>query len=227
MSFLNKNPTQPLVITVGARSSPLSQAQVQEVLEEIKPYHPSISFNTFFVLTSGDLNQQISLRTMEKTNFFTKEVDELVLNGTCRIGIHSAKDLPFPIPQGLILVCLTKGIDSSDSLVLREGCTLEMLPQGAIIATSSIRRENRVRELRSDVCFIDLRGTIHQRLNKLERSEADGVVIAEAALIRLNLTHLNRVKLPGHSVEGQGQLAILARENDTEIQQLFAPIGCN
>jgi len=221
MSCLNEQCKQSLVLKVGARFSPLSQVQVQEVLSKVQTHHPHIHFDISYIPTMGDIDLQKSLRTLEKTNFFTKEIDELLLNGDCRIGIHSAKDLPHPLLQGLELVCITESIDSSDSLVLQHHLTLETLPYQAVIATSSIRREERVRELKPDVCFIDLRGTIHQRLAKLETGEAHGVVIAEAAIIRLGLQHLNRLKLPGEGVEGQGQLAVLARENDREIYELF------
>ncbi len=211
-----------LTISVGARASPLSQVQVQEVLLELQQYHPFIHFDIHYILTSGDKDQNTSLRTLNKTDFFTKEIDEMILQGQCRLGIHSAKDLPAPLPQGLSLVCLTKGVDSSDVIVLASGQTLERLPSGALIATSSTRREEIVKKLRSDLSFCDLRGTIEQRLDKLELGEVSGVVVAEAALIRLGLTHLNRIRLPGETAEGQGQLAILAKKGDTDIYLLFA-----
>jgi hydroxymethylbilane synthase len=159
---------------------------------------------------------------LEKTNFFTKEVDELVLSGQCQIGIHSAKDLPDPLPNGLSLICLTKGVDPADVLVLREGETLLTLPLGAKIATSSKRREDEVFKMRPDLIFCDLRGPIQERLTVLNDGRADGVVVAEAALIRLGLTHLNRIRLPGTTVPGQGQLAILAKSDDTEMAHLFS-----
>lgn len=215
-------PSNSLKIVIGARSSPLSKVQVQEVLQELKNYYPHIEFDPFYTTTVGDRDQQTSLRTLDRTDFFTKDIDQLLLSGQCRLGIHSAKDLPFPIPEGLKLICLTKGIDPSDSLVLRDGETLDSLPSGAVIATSSVRREETVKQLRSDLSFKDLRGTIGQRLSQLEQGEADGVVVAEAALIRLGLTHLNRVRLPGTTVEGQGQLAIIARSDDQEMETLFS-----
>lgn len=209
-------------LTVGARNSPLSQAQVQEVLRELQHYHPHVTFEPHLLTSRGDKELSISLRTLGKTDFFTAEIDALLLSGGCRIAIHSAKDLPEPLPQGLQLIALTQGVDSSDALVLRPGERLDSLPPGSVIATSSERREEAVRVLRDDLCFIDIRGTVDQRLTKLETGEADGVVVAEAALIRLNLTHLTRVCLPGLTVPYQGQLAILAREGDQEIQALFA-----
>ena len=117
----------------------------------------------------------------------------MLLKGECRLAIHSAKDLPDPLPKGLCLAALTKGVDSSDSLVFREG---EKLPPNGVVATSSERREECVRLLYPDARFVDLRGNIQQRLSLLIQGRVDGVVVAEAALIRLGLTHLNRIKLP-------------------------------
>lgn len=208
-------------ITVGARNSPLSQIQVQEVLEELRGYYPSINFNPVFLASTGDKDLKTSLRSLDKTDFFTREIDELLLNGRCRIGIHSAKDLPEPLPKGLVLAALTQGIDPADVLVLRPNESLHSLPSGAVIATSSERREQAVRQLRPDLQFVDLRGTIGQRLEKLDSGEADGVVVAEAALIRLGLTHLNRIVIPGETAPFQGQLAMIAREDDHAAISLF------
>ncbi len=96
-----------------------------------------------------------------------------------------------------------------------------MLKSGARIATSSLRREEAVRQLRSDLVFSDLRGRVEERLSQLEKGTADGVVVAEAALIRLKLTHLNRIHLPGETVPLQGRLAIIGRSDDPEIHQIF------
>jgi hydroxymethylbilane synthase len=218
----SNNPSFVLKIPVGARSSSLSRAQVKEVLQALKPYYPLVEFSVHYLMTIGDHDQASSLRSLDKTNFFTKEIDEGLLEGRFRLGIHSAKDLPAPLPRGLALICLTQGVDPADVLVLRSNETLESLPFQARIATSSIRREESVKQLRPDLTFCDLRGTIDQRLAKLDCKEADGVVVAEAALIRLELTHLNRIRLPGKTVEGQGQLAILAREEDKEMENLFS-----
>jgi hydroxymethylbilane synthase len=211
-----------ILLSVGARSSPLSRAQVAELLKALQNYHPHVSFEAHYMTTVGDRNQEISLRFLGRTDFFTKDIDTWVLEGRGRIGIHSAKDLPIPLAKGLSLFCLTRAIDSSDSLVLRTHDTLQSLPSGARIATSSLRREEVIRQLRSDLYFCDLRGTIEQRLAKLELGEADGIVVAEAALIRLGLMHLNRLRLSGPTAEGQGQLAVVGREEDQEIKALFA-----
>jgi hydroxymethylbilane synthase len=214
------------IIEVAARQSPLSRAQVTEVYLELKQYYPEVSFNTQWVLSTGDKDKTTSLRTMGKTDFFTKEVDDLLLKGECRIGIHSAKDLPDPLTTGLAIVAITKGVDSSDVLVLREGETLQSLPSGSIIATSSMRREENVRLMRNNLNFTDIRGTIGERLDKLFQREVDGVVIAKAALIRLGLHDLNEYTLPGETTPLQGQLAIVARADDNEMHEMFECISC-
>jgi len=207
-------------LKIAARQSPLSQAQVAEIIEEIADYQ-AFSFDLTLVETSGDKDQETSLRTMDKTNFFTKEIDQMILEEKCRIAIHSAKDLPNPLPEGLQIVAITLGVDPSDSLVLREGDSLETLPKNAVIGTSSERREEMIRELLPNCKIKDIRGTIEKRLEKMENGEVDGVIIAEAALIRLGLTHLNRIIIPGETVPYQGQLAIVARADDEEISNFF------
>lgn len=215
-----------MIITVGSRGSSLAKVQIQEVLEEINLHHPQIQFSCKFVETTGDKDQQTSLRTLDKTNFFTKEIDDMLLAGLCRLGIHSAKDLPDPLPNGLTMVALTKGIDPSDALVLKPGKNLSSFAKPPLIATSSVRREESVLKLIPHAIFRDIRGTIQQRLQIMEDDHLDGVVIAEAALIRLGLTHLNRFKLPDETVPFQGQLAVIARSDDKEMMSLFSCIDC-
>jgi hydroxymethylbilane synthase len=184
---------------IGARSSPLSRAQVEEIRREF-----AVDFEVIWVETSGDLDKSTSLRKMEKTDFFTRELDQMLLNGEIDFAIHSAKDLPEPIPKGLKVAYVTKGVDPRDALVIKR----EPL---RVVATSSERREAMVKQLFPHCQFVDLRGTIEERLAK----DVDGVVVAEAALIRLGLTHLPRIYLPGETAPMQGRLAIVCRENST------------
>lgn len=206
----------PSCIKVGARSSPLSRRQVEEVAEALQ-----IELSPLFLETQGDLDQTTSLRSLGKSNFFTDTLDHALLEGHCRIAIHSAKDLPEPLEEGLTLVALTRGLSNRDSLVLRDG---DHLRPGMRIATSSERREVATAALCPRLTFVDIRGTIDERIDLLEKRVVDGVVIAEAALIRLNLTHLNTLPLPGPTTPYQGQLAIIARTGDREMEELFAPI---
>lgn len=212
---------EPLCIKVGARSSALSRAQVQEVLLELRHHHFPIVFDVVHLEAMGDRDRLTSLRSLGKTDFFTKEIDDLLLQGACRLAIHSAKDLPDPLPKGLTIAAITQGVDASDVLVLRPGVVFTDLPPGACIATSSERREECVKKLRNDFVFRDLRGTVPERLALIDKGEVDGVVVAEAALIRLKLTHLNRIRLPGETTPFQGQLAILCREEDVEMLNLL------
>jgi hydroxymethylbilane synthase len=211
-------------IKVGARDSALSQCQITEVLSELKTFHPLVEFDPLFVKTTGDLDLKTSLRNLDKTDFFTKEVDVMQLSGKCRIAIHSAKDLPDPLPQGLAMIALTRGVDPSDVLV--SSYSISSLPFNAKIGTSSLRRMETILSLRSDLLCVDIRGTIPDRLAQLDAGHYDAVVMAEAALIRLGLTHRSRIALPGPVAPLQGQLAILAQENDQEMQKLFACLDC-
>lgn len=214
--------SEVLRISVGARDSKLSQAQVDEVLHALRRIHPEVDFEPMWQKTIGDKDLKTSLRELDKTDFFTKEIDDMLLEKKCRIGIHSAKDLPDPLVRGLSIVAITQGIDPSDALVLRDQERLETLPEGAIIGSSSVRRDEMIKCLRSDLKCVDIRGTIERRLYLLDRSDFDGVVIAEAALIRLNLTHRNRIRLNGQTLPLQGRLAIVAREEDREMAELFS-----
>ncbi len=213
-----------LKIIIAARGSLLSRAQVKEIYEEITRFYPSLQFDLLWVETTGDLDLATSLRTLDKTDFFTKEIDALQLAGKCRISIHSAKDLPEPLPKGLSLIALTRGQDSSDALVLRDREKFCNLQPGACIGVSSPRREKAIFDLRPDLQCVDIRGSIDRRLSLLDAGQVDGVVVAEAALIRLEFTHRNRLPLPGPTTPFQGRLAILAREEDEEMKTLFSCI---
>ncbi|NGX51637.1 MAG: Porphobilinogen deaminase [Chlamydiae bacterium] len=211
-------------IVVGARGSKLSVRQVEELFEALKAHAPEVEFESVWVTTRGDRDQAASLRGLEKSDFFTREIDQMQLEGRCQISIHSAKDLPQPLPRGLKVVALTEGVDSSDSLVMRDGERFERLAQSAEIGSSSMRRDAIIRGLRPDLTCVEVRGDILKRLEKLFSGEIDGLVVAEAALIRLGLTHLNRIPLPGERLRLQGKLAVVARAGDREMEQLFAPL---
>ncbi len=201
---------------VAARSSPLSRTQAAEVQALL----PHLKLSMLFIETTGDLDKKTSLRSLGKTDFFTRELDGFLLEGKARAVIHSAKDLPDPLPEGLTIAALTAGVDPRDALVFRSE-----LFEGACIATSSERREAAARSLYPDLRFCDLRGTIQERLGKLERGEVDGVIIAEAAIVRLGLcAKLRRWFLPGGAAENQGKLAIVVRKDDKEAAEAFRPI---
>lgn len=212
----------PPILRIASRSSPLARAQVNECLVALKAVYPALQSHVIYVETHGDRDLSISLRDLGQTDFFTREVDALVLNDTCDIALHSAKDLPSPLPKELLCIALTRCLDPTDSLVLPPGQTLESLPKGARIATSSLRREEAVLRLRKDLTCIDVRGTIADRLKLLDEGCAEGVVVAHAALLRLSLTHLNHITLLGATTPLQGQLALIAKQTRTDLQELVA-----
>ncbi|GAB4235396.1 MAG: hydroxymethylbilane synthase [Chlamydiales bacterium] len=213
-----------LLLKVASRGSPLARIQVEEVYREIVKYHPHVEFDPHYVDSRGDKDLKTSLRDMDKTDFFTREIDQLILQQHCRIAVHSAKDLPEPIPKGLRLIALTKGVDSSDVLVLRDNDTLETLPRLPKIASSSYRRDEAIKKWLPNCIIHDIRGSIHQRLDYLYQRKVDGVVMAEAAIIRLKLL-LNRLKIPGETAPLQGRLAVIAHAEDKEMAELFRCIS--
>ncbi|PCI95109.1 hydroxymethylbilane synthase [Candidatus Aerophobetes bacterium] len=208
-------------IKIAARESNLSKVQVEEIYHELLALGADVTFTKTFVKTTGDLDQKTSLADMDKTNFFTKEVDELVLSGNSDVGIHAAKDLPEPLPKGLEVFAITKGKDPRDSLILREEETLQSLGENPRVGTSSKRREKMIKDLINGALLVDIRGTIEKRLQLLEDGAVDALVIAEVALIRLNLTHLNRVFLEGETAAYQGQIAVVGKEKNVELKRVF------
>ena len=207
-------------IFVAARDSSLSRAQVEEVLLELRQYYPTIEFSPNWIKTTGDLDQTSSLLTKEKTDFFTKEVDEAVLSGLCQIAIHSAKDLPDPIHPDLTILMYTKGLDPSDVLVFRKGENLNSLLPFSTVGTSSLRRIENLQSLRRDLCPVDIRGTIDKRLFLLDEGKVDALIMAKAALIRLKISR-DTQELPGAVSSMQGRLAILAKKEDLEMEEVF------
>jgi len=210
---------------VGARSSILSQKQVEEVFQELSQIHPEITFCTTWFETLGDIDLTSSLANRPLDDFFTREIDEALLQKKIQIAIHSAKDLPRPIPRGLKVVALTKGLDSSDSLVLRDNMTLCDLPKDSKIATSSLRRQSVIQKFVADCQIVDIRGTIEKRLQKLFDGDIDGLVVANCALMRLGFHQLNTIAIPGEAARYQGRLAVVARADDIEMEKLFCPIN--
>ncbi|MBM3192244.1 MAG: hydroxymethylbilane synthase [Chlamydiae bacterium] len=208
-------------IKVAARDSKLSRMQVQEVLCEFKAFYPTAVFLPHFVKTVGDLDHKMSLLLLGKTDFFTKEVDALVVQGICDVGIHSAKDLPEPLAEGLCLYAITQGVDPSDSLVFQAEQDIHLLPFQARVGISSSRRIEMLRSLRQDLVPVDIRGTIEQRLALVEKGTLEAVIIAEAALIRLGLTFLPRYVFPDKTAPLQGKLAVVGRTDNKHLKKIF------
>lgn len=207
-------------LRIAARDSKLSCIQMQEVVDQLLKKDPTLFLERIFVKTRGDLDKKTSLKNLDKTDFFTYEIDQLQLENLVDLAVHSRKDLPDPMHPELEVAAVTKGIDSRDSLVLRKGEDFFSLPPPRV-ATSSFRREKNVKKLREDVIFVDVRGSIDERLKQLEDHQFEAIVVAEAALLRLKYTDLNRLYLPGETAEGQGELAIVVRKKDQELKRFL------
>lgn len=208
-------------ISVGARSSLLSQKQVQEVFAELNFFHPGYLFDPVWVETTGDLDLQTSLRDLEKADFFTKEVEALQKEEKFRISIHSAKDLPEVLQEGLEVIAITKGISAKDVLLFREGESLGEYPK---IGSSSPRRDEKVLSIFPHATIVDIRGCIPTRVLLLTEKKIDALVVAEAALLRLGISTFPYLVLPGEGAPLQGKLAVVARSDDEEMKKLFSCI---
>lgn len=215
---------ETLKVKVGARASKLSLKQVEEIERGLRYHHPYVRFAVLCCESKGDKDQKTSLRSLEKTNFFTQEIDDWVISGKCRIGIHSAKDLPDPLPKDLEIAAITAPLNTQDVIVFHSKIDPQKPPQRCVIATSSRNREQNVLKELPHAQFVDLRGTIEKRLQQVFDGEVDGVVIAKVALMRLGYSRLNERVLGGETTPYQGSLAILCQKNDNKMKALFSCI---
>ena len=207
-------------LKIAARESPLSILQVKEVMGML----PQVSFENLSVKSYGDKHQEISLMENRKEDLFTEELDTLVLEGKADLAIHSAKDLPWPLRQGLQVIALTAGKSNTDSLVSRGKQKLGELPVGSRIGTSSAERLRQLKEKRPDLIPVDIRGTIQERLKRVDEGKVEGLIIATCALERLGLVDLISEILPFTPHPLQGRLAVVSKMDRPELKALFFPL---
>ncbi len=211
-----------MTLRIATRGSRLALRQTQRVAELLSEASPAIEIETVVVSTVGDRDKKTSLQELGGQGVFVTDVQSAVLSGEADIAVHSAKDLPAKTSPGLTLASVPERADPRDALV---GSFWVDLPKGAIIATGSIRRRSHLSHLRPDLKFQDLRGNIETRLLRID--EVDAVVIAKAALDRLDLNPEQMDPLPVSVLlpqVGQGALAIECREDDLEIIQMLKRI---
>ena len=217
---------QGKVIKVGTRGSDLALRQTEEVLDALRPIHPDLDFQVVTVRTQGDANPDKPLAGMG-LGIFVKEIERLLMGGDLDMAVHSLKDLPTVLPEGLVLGALLKRQDPRDVLVNRWNCRLGDLPQGARIGTSSPRRRAQLQNLCPQVTVLPIRGNVDTRLRKAQGEEYDGAVLAAAGLIRLGLTdHVAEYLSAQRFVPppGQGVLAVEVRADDYSMVDLLRPI---
>ena len=206
-------------IRIGTRASRLALAQVNEVVRRFGIGEYAIVVYD----TSGDIDKDTPIAEVEGTDFFTDRIERALLRKEIDLAVHSAKDLPDRIPEGLMIVATTESIDKDDVLVSKGNLKLSELPAGAKVGTSSRRRKESLLMLRSDLEIIDLRGNIEERMEKLDRGEYAAIVIAAAGLIRLGLEHRIAERLPFETAPGQGALALEIRKEDKELYAWLKP----
>ena len=206
-------------IRVIARGSRLSRLQVEEVFKNF----PELAYEIKYLESYGDKNQQISLLNGEApADIFTRELDDAIRQGDADIAIHSAKDLPYPLPEDIEVIALFPAFDTTDSLVSRDHKKLAELPAGSIIGTSSPLRKKGLNELRPDLTIKDIRGCIEERVQQVKDGKYDAAIVATCALKRLGMEDEIAEVLPFPTHPLQGFLAITAKKGSQALQQAFA-----
>lgn len=207
---------------IGCRRSPLALKQAVEIVEKLNFFYPAANYEVAGIDTYGDKDKTTPISEIEGTDFFTREIEEALLDGRIDFAVHSAKDMPDELPKGLTVAAMTRQIDPYDALVSRDNLTIDQLPLNARIGSSSLRRKAQLKKYRSDLQIIDIRGNIDERLEKLD--ELDAVIVAACALIRLGLEGRIAQRIPldiltPHPL--QGALAIEVREGDSELIKML------
>jgi uroporphyrinogen III methyltransferase/synthase len=209
-------------LKIGSRSSRLALIQVEEVLTLLKDKSVSFPFKHILFKTAGDRDKKTSLIKNTQDDFFTNTLDQALLKNEIDIAIHSAKDLPQRLHPDLSIFALTAPTDDTDSFVGR--LPIEKLPAGSRIGTSSLIRQNQIKKLYPQLKFVDIRGTIEERLRLVDQGKCDGMIVATIALKRLGLTDRISNIMPWEGAPLQGQLAIVGRKKDNELKNVFKPI---
>ena len=205
-------------IRVIARGSRLSRLQVEEVFKNF----PELAYEIKYLESYGDKNQQISLLNGEApADIFTRELDDAIRQGDADIAIHSAKDLPYPLPEDIEVIALFPAFDTTDSLVSRDHKKLAELPAGSIIGTSSPLRKKGLNELRPDLTIKGIRGCIEERVQQVKDGKYDAAIVASCALKRLGMEDEIAEVLPFPTHPLQGFLAVTAKKGSQDLKQAF------
>ena len=220
------NERGPGVVRVGTRASALARLQTDIVLERLRPLYPDLAFQIVTVTTHGDANQAAPLAGMG-LGVFVKEIEQQLLDGRLDMAVHSLKDMPTLLPEGLALSALLPREDPRDVLVNVFDCPLEKLPHGARIGTSSPRRRSQLLSRRADLDVVPIRGNVETRLRKAGGEECEGAILAAAGLLRLGLRDRVTEYLSPQSFvppPGQGILAVETRADDSRMTGILRAI---
>ena len=216
-------------VRIATRKSALALWQAEYVKAQLEHFHPGIQVELVPMTTKGDIILDTPLAKVGGKGLFVKELEVAMLENRADIAVHSMKDVPVEFPEGLGLEIICPREDPRDAFVSNNIASLAELPQGAIVGTSSLRRQCQIKALRPDLDIRDLRGNVNTRLKKLDNGEYDAIILAAAGLIRLEMPERIReyiapeVMLPAN---GQGAVGIECRNDDETIKTLLAPLGC-
>ena len=218
------------IIRIATRKSPLALWQANYVSDMLKHHHPDLKVELVTMVTQGDKILDTPLAKVGGKGLFVKELEVGMLEGRADIAVHSMKDVPVDFPTGLHLAVICEREDPRDAFVSNNFKSLEELPQGARLGTSSLRRQAQISALRPDLKIVDLRGNVNTRLKKLDDGEYDAIILAAAGLKRLEFEERitqfigTDVCLPAI---GQGAVGIECRSDDARIHNLIAPLNDN
>ncbi|WP_256384230.1 hydroxymethylbilane synthase [Photobacterium toruni] len=218
--------TQP--IRIATRKSPLAMWQAEFVKAELEQAHPGLVVELLPMVTKGDIILDTPLAKVGGKGLFVKELEIAMLEGRADIAVHSMKDVPVEFPEGLGLVTICEREDPRDAFVSNHYDSIDDLPQGTIVGTSSLRRQCQLRSQRPDLIVNDLRGNVNTRLRKLDEGQYDAIILAAAGLKRLKMEARIRSEIaPETSLPavGQGAVGIECRLDDQRVRQLLAPLN--
>lgn len=216
------------LIRIATRQSPLALWQAEHVRQLLCAQHPDLEVTLVPMVTKGDVILDTPLAKVGGKGLFVKELELALLEQRADIAVHSMKDVPVEFPDGLGLVCICERDDPHDALVSNHYDSLDALPQGAIVGTSSLRRQCQLRAARPDLHIKDLRGNVGTRLSKLDNGEYDAIILAAAGLRRLGLDARIRARLSVQQslpAVGQGAIGIECRLDDARVRALLAPLN--
>jgi hydroxymethylbilane synthase len=214
-----------IALTYATRRSALALAQCRAFVARLVALEPALETHELQVVTTGDKIQDRPLVDLGGKGLFVKEIEEALLDRRADFAVHSIKDVPGALPPGLVIACVPAREDARDVLVAPRFGTLDALPKGARVGTSSLRRAVSLRARRADLVIVPMRGNVDSRLRKVDAGECDAIVLARAGLVRLGLEgRATEVLEPEVSLPavGQGALGIECREDDAPTRALLA-----
>jgi hydroxymethylbilane synthase len=218
------------LIRIATRKSALALWQAEFVKAELEKYHANLTVELVPMSTQGDKILDTPLAKIGGKGLFVKELEVAILEGRADIAVHSMKDVPVDFPDGLELHTICEREDPRDAFVSNRYKSIDELPSGAIVGTSSLRRQCQIKAQRPDLTIRDLRGNVNTRLAKLDAGQYDAIILAAAGLIRLQMPERITALMSAEQslpANGQGAVGIECRSDDTLTKNLLAPLEHN